>query len=106
MASQNWSTGTVTQGRWSVSVTTDYRAKTHTLNVSRSFGPEKLIDLGGGLKMATYPKNHVRGDLDGRQFSSVDDAYAAAQEHGYVTQADKRPNRLFRLKMKAMRAAS
>lgn len=104
MASQNWSTGTVTQGRWSVSVTTDHYNKTHTLNVARSFGPETIITTPDGFRMATYPKSLVPGDLNGRQYPTSDAAFEAAREHGYVQPVDKRPNRIFRLKMKALRA--
>lgn len=67
--------GTVTQGRWSVSVTTGTGIEGAILNVARHFEPGR-----DGVSRYIIAK----GDADGMLFASSDEARAFAFERGYT----------------------
>lgn len=64
---------TVTQGKWSVSVTTGGLIEGAVLNVTRH-------------DRKTTKSYWGKGDADGRQFATSDEAWQYAYEHGYVVE--------------------
>lgn len=70
---------TVTAGKWNVSVTTGTGIPGAILNVFKPYGHTTRNPLPSGRAWVTQ-----RGDHDGREFPTSDEAFEFAFEHGYL----------------------